>query len=350
MRRRVTAGLIGFLSALAILSMTAANAQGNGSKAMRGAPHGVSCTPGGACQSASASSAFLLPLFLSSHDFRSTAVLVNSQSVSTYVDVTVRDADGNVAVQRRIDMAARNHIDIDIGQLLEAAHSDATRGSVLIAPVADGTGIGVIGQMSITYTGSSEPSYLEYEPARPNPDNSLVLRAVADAGQASPTVGITSVASTVQNVTIQCFGSAGPVFSKTVSVPPMGTLLTPACIGAASDLPGNASSNSVETQTRAEGIQLTTDAPPGSFAAAGFASHHGADGTFLTGFQFSDSKGAKTSTTVFRGFRSAAPRNCREAITCRSFPWPISPSHLLTYPSCTREPPAARRPSKPSKR
>jgi hypothetical protein len=301
MRRFLSAGLIRIVSASAVLVATVASAQVNSPNTPHNAPRGISCAPGGACQTASASSSFLLPLFLSNHDFHSTAILVNSQSVSTYVDVTVRDSDGNVAVQQRINMAARNHTDIDIGQLLESAHSNATRGSVLIVPATDGTGIGVIGQMSIAYNGSSQPSYLEYEPAKPNPANSLVLRAVADAGQASPIVGITSVASLAQNVTIQCLGSAGPAFSKTVSVPPMGTLLTPACNSAASDPLGSAPSSSADTQTHAEGISLTTDAPPGSFAAVGFAPHHGADGTSFTAVPFSDPKGAKTSTTVFPG-------------------------------------------------
>jgi hypothetical protein len=170
-----------------------------------------------------------LPLFISNRDFKSTAVVVNDGSASTYVDATVRGADGAVAIQKRFDMAPHSNIQIDIGELLDAANSTATTGSVEISPAADGTGLGVIGQMSIEYNGSQEPSYLEYEPAKPSPNNSLVLRAVADAGRSTPIVGITSVAASNQSVTIQCFGASGPAFSKTVSVPPMGTLVTSAC-------------------------------------------------------------------------------------------------------------------------
>lgn len=268
----------------------------------------LSCIPGSACKASPnpASLAFLLPVFLSNHDFKSTAILVNSSAVPTYVDVNVHDAGGNVAGQQRVNIAARNQVQIDIGELLDAAHSRATAGSVQITPATDGTGIGVIGQMSITYSGSSEPSYLEYEPSRPGPGNSLVLRAVADAGQGSPIVGITSVVASAQKVTIQCFGASGQAFSKIVSVPPWGTLVTPACNNAQGDpldaeRGGNEHLQNRDAHPQARGISLTTDAPPGSFAAIGLAPHHGEDGTFFTAVPFSDPKGAKTSTTVFPG-------------------------------------------------
>lgn len=300
MSRILPTGFLRFVSALAALSVAIANAQANGSTSTSKAPQGLRCAPGGACASP-VSLNFLLPLFLSNHDFKSTAVLVNSNSVATYVDVTVRDANGEVVIQQRVAMAARNHVQIDISQLLDSAHSNATRRSVLIAPATDGTGIGVIGQMSIAYSGSSQPSYLEYEPAKPNPGNSLVLRGVADAGQASPIVGITSVTPSAQNVTIQCFGADGPNFSKTVSIPPMGTLVAQACSNAGGDPIAPANSKGPDTHPQAKGISLTTDAPPGSFAAVGFTHHQAEDGAYFTAFQFSDPKGAKTSTTIFPG-------------------------------------------------
>lgn len=173
----------------------------------------------------------------------------------------------------------------------------------MITPATDGTGVGVIGQMSIAYYGSLKPSYLEYEPSKPGPSNSVVLRAVADAGQGSPIVGITSVAASAQNVTVQCLGASGPAFSKIVSVPPMGTLVTAACNNAEDDplnagLRGNAH---LHDNPQARGISLTTDAPPGSFAAIGLAPHRAADGISFTAAPFSDPKGAKTSTTMFAG-------------------------------------------------
>lgn len=142
--------------------------------------------------------------------------------------------------------------------------------------------------------------YLEYEPSRPGPGNSLVLRAVADAGQGSPIVGITSVVASAQKVTIQCFGASGQVFSKIVSFPPWGTLVAPACNNAQGDPldaepGGNGHLQSRDAHPQARGISLTTD------AAIGLAPHHGEDGTFFTAVPFSDSKGAKTSTTVFPG-------------------------------------------------
>ncbi len=250
-------------------------------------PQGLSCAPGGACQGEPGSLTFLLPLFISKSSFKSTAVLVNSNSVSTYVDVTVRDAGGDVAAQQRIDIAARNQVQIDIGDLLVSAHSNATRGSVQIAPAADGTGIGVIGQMSITYSGSTEPNYIEYEPTRPNPNNSPVQRAVADAGHGSPIVGITSVAASAQNVTIQCFSTGAAAFSKTVAVPAWGTVVTPACNSTAGDpLDFEPSQNSPAQDGQghglARGISLTTDAPPGSYAAFGLAPHWTGSGSFFT--------------------------------------------------------------------
>ena len=172
-----------------------------------------------------------------------------------------------------------------------------------LSPAADASGTGVIGQMSITFSGSQQPSYLEYEPARPSPSDSLVLNAVADKGEGSPVVGITSVAASAQNVTIQCFGTSGPAFSKTVAVPAWGTIVTQACDNARGDPlavePVYPQNQAVYPQAR--GISLTSDAPPGSFAAAGFAPHVTENGTFFTAVPFSDPKGAQTSTTVFPG-------------------------------------------------
>jgi hypothetical protein len=265
----------------------------------------LTCAPGGACQS-HVPLAFLLPLFISNHDFRSTAVIVNGGSAPTYVDATLRDASGAVIIQRRFNMVAYNNVQIDISDLLASAHSDATTGNLQVAPAADGSGIGVIGQMSIAYIGSLVPSYLEYEPSKPSPSNSLVLRAVGDGGQGSPIVGITSVAASAQNVTIECFGASGPAFSKSVAVPPMGTLVTPACNNAGGDPLAAVSGGAADSQApgpnpQARGISLTTDGPPGSFAAVGLAPYQGADGTSFTPVLFSDPKGEKTSTTVFAG-------------------------------------------------
>lgn len=270
--------------------------------------HGATCVPGTPCQANPnpALRVFLLPLFISNASFKSTAVLVNSHAAATYVDVTVHGADGKVAAQQRIPIAARNQVKIDIGELLASARSNETTGSVQIAPATDDTGIGVIGQMSMTYSGSSGPSYLDYEPAKPGPSNSLVLRGVADAGRGSPIVGITSVAATAQHVTIQCFATGVPAFSKTVTVPAMGTVVTPACNGAGGDPLAPAFLENLPSQffgahAQAKGISLTTDAAPGSFAAFGFAPHPGEDGAPLTAVPFSDPTGSKTSTTIFAG-------------------------------------------------
>jgi hypothetical protein len=238
--------------------------------------------------------------------FKSTAVLVNSHAASTYVDVTVHGADGKVAARQRIPIAARNQVRIDIGELLASARSSETTGSVQITPATDDTGIGVIGQMSLTYDGSPGPSYLDYEPAKPGPSNSLVLRGVADAGQSSPIVGITSVAATAQHVTVQCFATGMPAFSKTVTVPAMGTVVTPACNGAGGDPLAPEFLENLPVQlfgahAQAKGISLTTDAAPGSFAAFGFAPHPAEDGAPLTAVPFSDPSGSKTSTTIFAG-------------------------------------------------
>jgi hypothetical protein len=271
------------------------------------APQGLRCATAGACQGAAQNKlAFLLPVFLANSTFRSSAILVNSHSAATYVDVTVHDGTGNVAAKRRVGMAARSQAEIDIGELLSVAQSSATFGSVQIAPATDGTGIGVIGQMSMTYHGSSKPNYLDYEPTRPGPGNSLEQRAVADAGEGSPLVGITSVASSVQNVTIACLGTGTSSFSKKIAIPAGGTVVTQACQDAEEGDLGALSQQNGPVHTpqiphSALGISLTTDGLPGSFAAYGLIPHKDGGGTFFTAMPFSDPKGAKTSTTAFGG-------------------------------------------------
>ena len=83
---------------------------------------GPKCLPGYPCNDATSHLPFVLPLFVSNANWKSTAVVVNGNSAATYVDVTVRAADGEIAVQKKIQIPGANFTEIDIGALLAEAH------------------------------------------------------------------------------------------------------------------------------------------------------------------------------------------------------------------------------------
>ena len=132
-------------AALALLFVTVSVSAQQSHQTIGQAYQGKSkCAAGAPCQSSKSNLPFLLPVFVSNSEWTSVATIVNGNSVDTYVDVTVRGGDGQVAAQKRINVRASNFVQIDVGTLLAEAHSTASEGSVSIAPAEDGTGIQVI--------------------------------------------------------------------------------------------------------------------------------------------------------------------------------------------------------------
>ena len=254
----------------------------------------------------------VVPLFIQDRHFTSTLVMVNGISSSSFVDFVLRDLGGTEIVHKRILFAPHSQQRVEIAALLLAAHSGATAGSITITQDPANESM-VLAQLTITYLGSGFPNFLDEEVSMPSAQGSQLLRGVADASNGSPLVSITSLITMSQKVIIDCLGESGKHHSKSVQLIAGETLLTEACTdrttyGGDLDAAIGGEVNGSEEQQKAVGVQLTSDAMPGSFAAFGLARHENrgdrhqdGDDRYFSTFTLDDPKMRVSATNVFAG-------------------------------------------------
>lgn len=243
----------------------------------------------------------VIPLFLQDEHFSGTLVMVNGSNVDTYADIVLTATDGRQIVQQRASFTPHSRREIEIYDLLQSAVSPATSGriEIMLNPSAPT----VLGQLSMTYQGAYQPTYIDEEIAMPSVSSSQILRAVAQPSRGSPVVAITSLSGSLQHVTIDCLKFAREKLSKSVAIGPGETFVTSACTAnpvAGRDLATVFAGVGEETED-AIGIALTSDASPGSFAAFGFSSHRKRGDLYYTGIAFADPLAARSTTIVFTG-------------------------------------------------
>jgi len=245
----------------------------------------------------------VVPLFISDEHFASQLVLVNAGAQDTYADVTVRATDGTEITTQRVQLASHNQHRVDIEALLESVRSTGTKGSIVIMPSSDKTGGAVAAQLTMTYLGSAEPNYIDEEVAMPTSSDSQELRGVADAGEGSPAVAITSLADSAQHVTIQCFSGKVRIDPRQINLAPGATVVTAACGEDRQDAApfDRESSESSRTKRPATGISLVSDGMPGSFAAFALAPHQKEEGRYFSSVAFTDPMMVMSPNTVFTG-------------------------------------------------
>jgi hypothetical protein len=150
---------------------------------------------------------------------------------------------------------------------------------------------------------SSSPNYIDEEIAMPSAEGSQILRAVADKGEGSPIVAITSLSDMGQHVQVQCLAKNGIKLSKAVQLSAGETLVTEAC--SEETLPGadfqRYAEDSGDEARGSIGIALKSDGMPGSFAAFALAPHCSRDGRYFSSVAFTDPSMVMSSTTVFTG-------------------------------------------------
>lgn len=244
----------------------------------------------------------IAPLFIEDGQFSSTLVLGSSAEQDTFADVTLRGVDGTQIAFQRVQFAPHGQQRVEIGALLRSAGSSATTGSVMILPSQDLSGPAIVGQMTMTYRGSSRASYIDEEVAMPGTHSSRVLRAVANPADGSALVAITSLAKTQQRVTVECVFERGPAFSKVIILGAGETLVTEACERQTShmtDSPTALLNRPVQTVATV-GIELTSSVPAG-IAAFALAPLGSKDDRFLRAIAFSDPAMTLSPNVVFTG-------------------------------------------------
>jgi hypothetical protein len=227
---------------------------------------------------------------------------VNAAAVDTYADVSVWGLGGEPIASRRVSFSPQSQRRVELGTLLRSSGSSATTGSILVMPRSDSGGA-IAAALSMTYRTNPEPNYIDEELAMPSMSDSQVLRAVADSGEGSPLVALTSLAESVQEVQIDCLGKDGAKSSKVVELAAGETLLTEACeqqTTHGTDF-ANIWTGAKDAPRGPVGIALRSDAMPGSFAAFALSPHAREQERFFSSVPFSDPKMLMSGTTVFAG-------------------------------------------------
>ena len=243
------------------------------------------------------------PLFVADSEFSSGLGLVNGTGISTYADVILRALDGTTIAQRRIAFPPRSLRRIDLAEFLKTSGATATAGSIVVIPSAELKGPAILSSLAMMYTSSQEPNFIDEKLALPTSASSQTLRGVADKGEGSPLVAITSLANEAQHIAIQCLGPNGLSFSKTITLAAGQSILTESCSNRTSSVADIETSQQAGTDaTRpATGITLTSDGAPGSFAAFGLASHQKSGSKFFSSVTFTDPKVWLSANSMFGG-------------------------------------------------
>jgi hypothetical protein len=244
----------------------------------------------------------VMPLFLDGNQFSSTLTLVNNSTASTYADVTLRALDGTEIVTHRAKFSPHSQVQLPAAVLLEEKNSSATAGSILIKQSPALAGPSIAGVLSMTYLGSASPNYLDEEPSVLSTTGSRVVQGVADRANGSPLVAISSSSAAPQHVDIECLGEHGVRASKQIELAPGETFIADAC--SSQDEPGDPGAVMQHLDQDAHGpvgIQLTSDASPGSFAASALAPHHKEGDRFFSNILFSDPRSVSSSKIIFTG-------------------------------------------------
>jgi hypothetical protein len=246
----------------------------------------------------------VVPLFIDDGDFTSTLVLVNGGAVQTYADVTVRRQDGTTAATKRVQFAPHSQQQVALRALLDSAGAvGVTTGSVTVLQSSQLSGLVITAVLSMTRTSSSPANYIQEQITKPTGSGSSSLRAVADRGEGSPLVAITSLSNVTQHVQVQCLTKNGVESSKSVELSAGGTLLTGACSKRTENDDDFQSymRDLTDESHGAIGISLISDATDGSFAAFALAPHGSAGNRYFSSMAFNDPKTIVSTTTVFTG-------------------------------------------------
>jgi len=244
----------------------------------------------------------VVPLFLVGDRFASVLTLVNNSTADTYADVTFRGLDGRTLASQRVEFAHHSQRLVDVGSLLQSKGLGATKGSIVVAQSPSLAGPTIAATLAMTYRGTSNPNFIDEEISMPSMEGSQVLQGVADRAHGSPLVAISSMAESMQHITMVCLGEHGANGAHHIDLAAGATFLAD-CTG--SDESGHDFATAAEDRDEAAsgpvGIKLTSDAMPGSFAAFALAPHRSGYNRFFSSILFSDPKLFHSPNTVFTG-------------------------------------------------
>lgn len=99
--------------------------------------HAAQNTSGGAVEPAMMHMPLVVPLFIEDGNYTSTLIMVNGTTKTTYADVTLRGLDGKTLIEKRVNFPSFSQQRVAVSDLLKAANSSATSGSIMVMQSPD---------------------------------------------------------------------------------------------------------------------------------------------------------------------------------------------------------------------
>lgn len=243
------------------------------------------------------------PLFAEGSGFSSTLHLINELKTTLVAIVDLYAPTGRRVAQDMISMKPNSAQQISVRSLLGAEYNGSQVGSIL---VSSDHPAGLLGAVTLTYHGKADV-YFDEELAMPSMAGSNMLRGVTDAGFiGSPIIAITSLAHSLQNVTVSCLPEDGERSSRIFQLPAAQTLFVGVCgreeFGAATSAADIENASRQSGKARASvGIAITSDGGAGEIAAYGIVPHREHEDPYFTSINFVDPMMSRSTGSVYTG-------------------------------------------------
>lgn len=210
------------------------------------------------------------PLFIQNDQFSSFITLVDNTMADLYADVVVNAADGEQATKTRVYLAGHGIKVIQLADILGAAASRVSYGSITIVPQESLALMPILAQVSMVGNADSDrPEYLESEPMMPEMAMTNLLEGVAIEPARVPVVALTNTSAAPRTVSVSCLSNSGRAFpEQSVRIQGSATRMIRVCENQDADSGETASHSG---KANALGILVSYDGKPGGVQAFGYS-------------------------------------------------------------------------------
>lgn len=247
------------------------------------------------------------PLFIETAAFTSTITMVNELSFGVTAQVVLFDRNGGQITSQTVALPAHSREAVLVGDLLRAANSGETMGSVEVLPdPATVVTMAIAAQLSITGFGANAGQQIEEEFLTVGMPGSGVLRSAGASLVGTPVIALKNTAAAAQTATIACITEKGAATGQRVQLRAGGSALLRACTSS-SNASVSPLDDTLTPPARAAaapgafGVSVAGSGQPGSLVAFGFSWRGAASGAMLSSQNFVDAGTFRSGNTVFTG-------------------------------------------------
>ena len=245
---------------------------------------------------------FVAPLLLETGEIKSELVLANAASQNTSATISLISEDGTVRSVHRVVLKPHERATMTLEAADAYNNIKPQWGSLLVEQDPSSSGVAVAGQLLMTDTRGSVPTFIDEELAMPEAEGSNTLQAVTDQADGPPFLSITNTDTSPQFVTIQCFSQGDVRPTKEVEIPARGMTAVKACSeGSRTSLASYSAGIAERPEPGVYGIQIEGDGVQGTLAAFALAPHLKGHDLIFSSVPFHDPMLSHSSEYVFAG-------------------------------------------------